>query len=249
MSYAPPNQNYPGGGNSNYNQPQQPGTFGPPHGQGLGQGGNPPGAGYGQQQQGYGAPPGQGPPGNSGYPAPPTTYSQQPSAYAQNNPTNSYQSNTGGSLPPQGQGYQSGPPMGTGPPSSMGQGTPNTIVQPPVTNRATFFSTASGAPIPSGSAMNGPPSSGTGMGMGGMPAPPGYQGKKYCRDMKLSDQYSRFYKMVLYHLIIHLSSLVFSFLFIIPLISISIYFCLFMIFESIYDIKNIECICLEFHRI
>lgn len=150
MSYPPPNQNYPGGGNPNYNQPQQPGTFGPPNGQGLG--GIPPGAGYGQQQQqqSYGAPPGQGPPGNNGYSAaPPATYSQQPSTYN---------------------------PIGAGPPSSMGHGPPNSMIQPPATNKATFFSTASGAPVPSGSTTSGPPSSGAGLGMGGMPTPPGYQG-------------------------------------------------------------------------
>ena len=165
MSYPPPNQNYPGGGNPNYNQTQQPGTFGPPNGQG--QGGLPSGAGYGQQQQqqSYGGPPGQGPPGNNGYSAPPpVTYSQQSSTYNQNNPVSNYQSN------------QTGPPMGAGPPSSMGHGPPNSMVQPPATNKATFFSTASGAPVPSGSTTSGPPSSGAGLGMGGMPAPPGYQG-------------------------------------------------------------------------
>lgn len=77
----------------------------------------------------------------------------------------------GGPAPPMGQNAP--PPMGMPnmpPPGNSG------LVQPPTTNRgATFFSTATGAPTPSGQAFGGPPSSMAGGG-GGMPPPPSYGG-------------------------------------------------------------------------
>ena len=159
MSYPPPNPNFSGGGNPQYNQPQV-GSFGPPQ-----PGGNPPGAGMGYSQQpGYGAP--QGPPGGGAYGGAPgygqpgggSTYpGQGPGSF---NPA-------GGPLPPPG-GQRNMPPMGGGPPI-MGppgsgpppprSGQPGPGPLPPPQNRATFFSTASGAPIPSGSSIGGPPSS------------------------------------------------------------------------------------------
>lgn len=184
MSYPPPNPNYPGGGGGNppYNQ-QQPGSFGPPQGQGGGgQGGNPPGMGYQPPQPGYGAP--QGPPGSNNYgsPSPPGNYGQQGAYSSPNQAPNSYNSGNmgmgmgGGPVSPQGHSGMppmGGPPsMGPGPPNMMGPGPPGSGlglgagVSPPA-NRATFFSTASGAPIPSGLPMGGPPSS-----TGGGPSPP-----------------------------------------------------------------------------
>jgi hypothetical protein len=183
MSYPPPNPNYPGGGGGNppYNQ-QQPGSFGPPQGQG----GNPPGMGYQPPQPGYGAP--QGPPGaaNYGSPSPPGTYGQQTYS-SPNQAPNSYNSGNMGmgmsGAPMSPQGHSGMPPMGGQGPPSMGPGPPNmgmgmgpgppgsglgAGVSPPA-NRATFFSTASGAPIPSGLPMGGPPSS-----TGGGPAPPSF---------------------------------------------------------------------------
>ena len=156
MSYQPPYQNNGGTGNT---QPQI-GSFGPPQGAGN-QGGNP-NMGYQPPQPGYGAP--SGPPGNAGYGSPSTAYGQPGQSYSN---MNQGPSNYNSGPPPPG-GLGSMPPTG-GPPNMGGPPGPG-LVQPPP-NRAAFFSTASGAPIPSGPTMGGPPSS-----TGGGPGPPSYGG-------------------------------------------------------------------------